>query len=527
MSSHNQTSPLVAKTVLAVLLLLAFASLLSAQAKKTPAKSVASTSPLVAAQKQLSQGDIQGAEAAVWQILSVNPNDKQALTLLAAIRVKQQQFPEAESLLRRVILLDPKAIDPRVSLSDVLLAQQKLDDAVAEYETAEQIEPGNIELKANFARLLLIKGDSERSLATLNQIPAARFPETGIPIKVAALLSLGKKTEAISLADNAKSPPLRITLAEVFLRGGLPDQSLRMLKDIPPPAKGFPFEYHYLMGQIQLALNHPDQAQISLRKATLLAPKSVEALMALAESSAMQGKHADSVAALQKAHELVPNAVPVLHYLVIEAEASGQHAVALGAARELIQASPDDLDNIFLASAAMLQANDSISALSALKGYTAKRPDDPKGWLALGMSHLIQKNYPQAREALERSAKIAPNQAETEYQLGILSDAETKQDEAIAHFERVLQLQPNHAKALGKIGSLYLQQGNLAKAEDALKRSSAADSSNPDTEYKLAMVLGKMGKPDEAREHMRRFQELKNAGRSTSTAAKPETKDGG
>src|SRR6185369_2125512 len=116
----------------------------------------------------------------------------------------------------------------------------------------------------------------------------------------------------------------------------------------------------------------------------------------------MQGKHADSVAALQKAHELVPNAVPVLHYLVIEAEASGQHAVALGAARELIQASPDDLDNIFLASAAMLQANDSISALSALKGYTAKRPDDPKGWLALGMSHLIQKNYPQAREALER-----------------------------------------------------------------------------------------------------------------------------
>jgi tetratricopeptide (TPR) repeat protein len=508
MSSHNQISQLVGKTVLAVLLSLALPILASAQVKKAPVKSDASTSHLAAAQKQLSQGDVQGAEATVWQVLSVNPNDKQALTLLAAIRVKQQQFQEAESLLRRVILLDPKAIDPHVSLSDVLLAQQKLDDAVAEYETAEQLEPGNIELKANFARLLLIKGDSERSLAILNQIPAARFPETGIPIKAAALLSLGKTTE-------------------VFLRGGLPDQSLRMLKDIPPPAKGFPFEYYYLMGQIQLALNHPDQAQISLRKASILDPKSVEALMALAESSAMQGKHADSVAALQKAHDLVPKAVPVLHYLVIEAEASGQHAVALGAARQLIQESPDDLDNIFLASAAMLQANDSISALSALKGYTSKRPEDPKGWLALGMSHVIQKNYPQAREALERSAKIAPNQAETEYQLGVLSDAETKQDEAIAHFERVLQLQPNHAKALGKIGSLYLQQGNLPKAEDALKRSSAADSSNPDTEYKLAMVLGKMGKPDEAREHMRRFQELKNAGRSTSTAAKPETKDGG
>jgi cytochrome c-type biogenesis protein CcmH/NrfG len=171
----------------------------------------------------------------------------------------------------------------------------------------------------------------------------------------------------------------------------------------------------------------------------------------------------------------------------------------------------------------MLQGNDSIGALAVLKNYTVKRPADAKGWLGLGMAYLIQKDYPAARESLEHSAQIQPNQPDTEFQLGILSDGEVKQAEAIQHFERVLQLQPTHAGAWNKLGALYLQQGDLTRAENALQRSAQQDGNNPDTQYKLAMVLGKMGKPEEARQHMRRFQELKNA-RAASGSDKPESR---
>jgi tetratricopeptide (TPR) repeat protein len=498
------------------------------QTKKTSTSKTGSTatgSSLVVAKQELAKGNLQAAETAVWALLSTNPNDTQALTLLAQVRGHQQRLAEAESLLRRVVQLDPKAISPRLNLAEILLAQQKMDEAVQEYEEAQRINPASSEIKIELARLYLIKGDPEKTLSTLNQIPSAHFPTIGIPIKVAGLLAAGRKTDAIAMAEKApRQLPLAMALAEVFLQGGLPSEAQRTLKGIGAPGKGFPAHYYYLEGQAYMGIRQADKAEASLRKANAIDPKSVEVVLALAESFAMQNKHAESLSQLQRARNLAPDSTSVLRYLVIEAEAAGQNKVAGEAARLLAQQDPDNLDNIFLASAAMLQANDSIGALAVLKNYTAKRPTDAKGWLALGMAYLIQKNYSDARESLVRSAQIQPNQPETEYQLGVLSDEESKQAEAIQHFERVLQIRPSHAGAWSKLGALYLQQGDLTKAESALQRSVEQDANNPDTQYKLAMVLGKMGKPDEARQHMRRFQELKNAARTTPNPDKSETR---
>ena len=526
MSNRNRTRPSIAGGVFVVALLLGIVPAIPQTRKTSTSKtgSSATSSPLASAKQELAKGNLQVAETAVWTLLSTNPNDTQALTLLAQIRSNQQRFPEAESLLRRVIQLDPKAISPRLNLAETLLAQQKMEDAVREYEEAQQINPASSEIKVELARLYLIKGDSEKTLLTLNQIPAARFPPIAIPIKVAGLLASGRKADALVVAYKApKQLPLSMALAEVFLHGNLPDEAQRILRGVGPSTKSFPAHYYYLEGQAYMGLRQADKAEASFRKANTIEPKSVEIVMALAESFAMQNKHAESVAQLQRARDLAPDSVPVFHHLIIEAEAAGQNKVAADAARLLAQQDPDNLDNIFLASAAMLQGNDSIGALAVLKNYTAKRATDAKGWLALGMAYLIQKDYPAAREALEHSAQIQPNQPETEFQLGVLSDAESKQQEAVQHFERVLQIQPTHAGAWSKLGALYLQQGELTKAENALQRSAEQDANNPDTQYKLAMVLGKMGKPEEARQHMRRFQELKNA-RTASRADKPESR---
>ena len=67
----------------------------------------------------------------------------------------------------------------------------------------------------------------------------------------------------------------------------------------------------------------------------------------------------------------------------------------------------------------------------------------------------------------------------------------------------------SQVKALAKLGGLYLQSGDLDKAEQALTQSLAIDPNVPDTEYKLAMTLSKMGKTAESREHMQHFQKLK------------------
>ena len=117
----------------------------------------------------------------------------------------------------------------------------------------------------------------------------------------------------------------------------------------------------------------------------------------------------------------------------------------------------------------------------------------------------------EARTALERCVQIDPKIAEAYYQLGLLSRAGSDFPAAIQQFEHAIELQPKYFLALSALGTLYLQGGQLEKAEDVLRRAEAISASNAKTEYDLGQVLNKLGKRDEARERMDRFQKLRPA----------------
>jgi Flp pilus assembly protein TadD len=78
--------------------------------------------------------------------------------------------------------------------------------------------------------------------------------------------------------------------------------------------------------------------------------------------------------------------------------------------------------------------------------------------------------------------------------------------------QRALQLQPKHAGALRILGNLYLQSGELEKAQETLERAEVVDPNNVQTEYDLGLVFNKLGKTELARQHMEQFRKLKQAG---------------
>ena len=188
---------------------------------------------------------------------------------------------------------------------------------------------------------------------------------------------------------------------------------------------------------------------------------------------------------------------------------AGQHSVALTAATELVHKSPESLDDLYLAAAVMLQEKELTAAVPLLEKYAAQRPADAKGWLGLGMAYVEQRRNDDARRALDRSAQLDPTLTETQYQLGVLAGQEGKPQEGIQHFEQVIHMQPHHAMALAGLGALYLQTRELEKALNALQRAEAIDPNNAQMQYDLGLVLSSLGKSEEARVHMERFQKLK------------------
>src|SRR5258708_39897718 len=61
--------------------------------------------PLGSIRRQIAGNHLQEAERQAWQILSQDPDNAGALELLAEIRTHQRRYAEAESLVRRCLVL--------------------------------------------------------------------------------------------------------------------------------------------------------------------------------------------------------------------------------------------------------------------------------------------------------------------------------------------------------------------------------------------------------------------------------------
>ena len=487
---------------------LLFSAITVAQTPPSPRRS----SPLATAKAALAKGDLAGADETLLSLLSSEPNDREGLLLLGVLRGRQQRYSEAEVLFRRVLQLDAKSVVAHRNLAGALLAQDKVDEAVEQFQIASNLDPRDPQLKVEMARVEVGRGNFGAALAALDSMPRAQLPQAAIPVKVAALLGLDRPREAeAEIAQVRNSSETAMELAEVFLAANLPADALSSLNSSGPRSTP-PARFHYLKGKALRMKGDLPRALHSFQQALAQDPKSPLTLLAIAEIYADVGKHSDSFAMLQRAQSIDPDAPPILRNLIVEAMQSGQKRVALSAAKALKQKSAD-LEDRYLAATILLQENEYEAALPIFEEYVGQHPGDATALLGLGMLYLNQALYAEARTALERALQIKPNLLEAEYNLGQVAMKQDRGQEAIQHLQRAVQQQPQHAAAWFDLGTLYLESGDLNQAEHALRQSLAADPNRPKAEYNLGLVLNKAGKQQEAREHMQRYQQLLKAER--------------
>jgi cellulose synthase operon protein C len=471
-----------------------------------------SASPVATARAEISRGQLDGAEKTLWTVLSSDPNQPEALTLLGIVRGRQKRYAEAEALFRRVLQLEPTSLLAHRNLASALIAQNMSDAGIEEYIEVVKLAPQDHSAKLELARLYLARGQFAEALSSLASIPKDRFPADAIPAQAASLLGLGRRQEAAALIPRTKQfPSLATELAEVFLDGNAPEYAIQAADAALAGSQRAPARLYYLKGRALQEIGNSSAALSNLRQALARDPKSVDTLVAIAALEASENKHERSLDLLKRADGLQPDSPAVLRPLVVEGIKAGEPETSLRAARALAEKNPDNLDDLYLAGAAMLEGADYTTASSIFEKYVSRRPDDSRGFLGLGIAQLAQQHYPEATKALERSLQIDPSLAEAEYRLGVVANRTGAAAEALQRFDRAVHLQPQHAKALASLGEQYVQAGDLEKAHTVLERSIAADPNNPKAQYDLALVLSKLGKTEEARQHMERSRVLQTA----------------
>ncbi|NQU73091.1 MAG: tetratricopeptide repeat protein, partial [Candidatus Omnitrophica bacterium] len=83
-----------------------------------------------------------------------NADEQEIRGLLGEAYVMTGDHESAEAEYRETLKEDPRNIDARIGLADILSWQKKYDESIDEYKKALEIEPGNLEIKRKLADVL-------------------------------------------------------------------------------------------------------------------------------------------------------------------------------------------------------------------------------------------------------------------------------------------------------------------------------------------------------------------------------------
>ena len=268
---------------------------------------------LDAAWRHYQMGQWDQAEQLYLQVLEVDPNQVDALHLLAAIAGQTGRESEAIKYLRAVLRLQPGLAAAHNNLGNAFAAQGKFPEAVACFQEAVRLQPGLAGAHNNLGNALREQGRLAEAVASLRQ--ALRLK----PDYAEAHQNLG-----LTLQSDGKLAEAQACLQQaVYLN---PDHA----------------EAHFQLGVALGKQEKHAEAAASFGQVLRLQPDHVEAHIQLGVGLSNQGKFDEAAASYEKAIRLKPECADAHHNLGHIRKEQGRIEEACKSIRTAVQLKPED-----------------------------------------------------------------------------------------------------------------------------------------------------------------------------------------
>lgn len=109
------------------------------------------------------QNKFADAEQEYKEALTLDPASLDAVTGLANIYMHGRRFPEAETMLRKIVLQHPDDAAPHIQLGRVLAAEEKNEAAIEEMQAGLKLAPGDTTLQRDLADLYDRAGKNQQA----------------------------------------------------------------------------------------------------------------------------------------------------------------------------------------------------------------------------------------------------------------------------------------------------------------------------------------------------------------------------
>ena len=125
-----------------------------------------------------------------------------------------------------------------------------------------------------------------------------------------------------------------------------------------------------------------------------------------------------------------------------------------------------------------------------------------------GVALIYAQRLPEAAATLKTASDLDPSSSRIWYSLGIAHFDAGEQNSALADFQRAASLNPSDADVHYYIGAIDLALNHYDDAAGAFAKALAINPLHASAQYGLARAMLRMGKPQESRQHLERFQQI-------------------
>ena len=235
-----------------------------------------------------------------------------------------------------------------------------------------------------------------------------------------------------------------------------------------------------------------------------------ESVLLLGQSLFLESKFADAIPWLEKA-AAGKSPTPEASYMLGNAYIlTQQNDKAVTAFAQLFQVPPASAAAHLMTARMMLHHDVEQEAAKQVKLAIDIDPRIPEAHFVLGEIAIGHADIDEAIAELKKELEINPAYAMAYYRLGDAYSRREMWDEAMSPLERSVWLNPNYSGPFILLGKGYLKRKEFANAEGVLQHALALDPQNLSAHYLLAQTLMQLGKQDDAKKELARWQELKD-----------------
>jgi tetratricopeptide (TPR) repeat protein len=322
-------------------------------------------------------------------------------------------------------------------LAQQYLSQQRPDLAIPELKKVVELDPGNINGRANLGILLFFHGEYVSAIPQLREALKLQ-PDLW---RVRALLGMAEQRTADSnssqrdleasfsaIQDQKLKVQVGLELVGIYTAGSDLDNAAAVITQLK---KAYPENAEVLYAAYRTYSDLSGESMLSL---SMIAPESAQMHQLMAHEEIKEGNTNAAVAQFRKAIELNPH-LPGVHYELAELlNTSMDAAVKEDAEREY-------------------------------RAAVMENPGDERAECRLGEIDAHKGNTSKAYEEYSRAVELQPLDAEARLGLAKILIDMNQQDKAQSMLEEAVRLEPTNDVAHYRLGNLYRQKGQIAEAK--------------------------------------------------------------